>query len=78
MVRTDLGGPEARLTIEESIPSLVDVLIAKQGRPGEARTSLEQGRKRLDRSNDGKDWKERLITDLLRRQAEAAVKAKKG
>ena len=33
-VKTDLGGPDARLTIEESVPSLVDVLIAKQGRPG--------------------------------------------
>jgi NAD(P)-dependent dehydrogenase (short-subunit alcohol dehydrogenase family) len=33
-VRTALGGPEARLTIEESIPALVDVLLAKQGRPG--------------------------------------------
>jgi NAD(P)-dependent dehydrogenase (short-subunit alcohol dehydrogenase family) len=33
-VRTDMGGPSARLTIEESIPSLVNVLVAKQGRPG--------------------------------------------
>ncbi len=33
-VRTDLGGPDARLTIEESIPSLVEVLIAKLDRPG--------------------------------------------
>jgi NAD(P)-dependent dehydrogenase (short-subunit alcohol dehydrogenase family) len=33
-VRTALGGPEARLTIEESIPNLVDVLLAKQARPG--------------------------------------------
>ena len=33
-VRTDLGGPDARLTIEESIPSLVNVLLAKQDRPG--------------------------------------------
>jgi NAD(P)-dependent dehydrogenase (short-subunit alcohol dehydrogenase family) len=33
-VRTDLGGPEARLTIEESVPNLVDVLLKKQGRPG--------------------------------------------
>lgn len=33
-VRTDLGGPEGRLSIEESIPSLVNVLLAKQGRPG--------------------------------------------
>ncbi len=31
---TELVGPDARLTIEESIPSLVNVLLAKQGRPG--------------------------------------------
>ncbi|WP_175917732.1 SDR family oxidoreductase [Burkholderia pyrrocinia] len=33
-VRTELGGPDARLTIDESVPSLVDVLIAKRVRPG--------------------------------------------
>ena len=33
-VRTDLGGPDARLTIEESIPSLVDVLTGVQGKAG--------------------------------------------
>ncbi len=33
-VRTDLGGPDARLTIEESVPNLVNVLLAKQERPG--------------------------------------------
>lgn len=33
-VRTDLGGPDARLTIEESVPNLVNVLLEKQGRPG--------------------------------------------
>jgi len=33
-VRTDMGGPEGRLSIEESIPKLVNVLLAKQGRPG--------------------------------------------
>lgn len=33
-VRTDMGGPEAPLTIEESVPSLVQVLLDKQGRPG--------------------------------------------
>ncbi|MGS0891581.1 SDR family oxidoreductase [Burkholderia stagnalis] len=33
-VRTDLGGPDARLTIEESVPSLVNVLVAKHGHPG--------------------------------------------
>lgn len=31
-VRTDMGGPDARLTIEESIPGLVDTLLAVQGR----------------------------------------------
>ncbi|KGO45235.1 Short-chain dehydrogenase/reductase SDR [Penicillium expansum] len=33
-VKTELGGPEARLTIEESIPSLVNVLLEKKERPG--------------------------------------------
>jgi NAD(P)-dependent dehydrogenase (short-subunit alcohol dehydrogenase family) len=33
-VRTALGGPDAPLTIEESIPSLVNVLLAKRQRPG--------------------------------------------
>ncbi|MCA8094779.1 SDR family oxidoreductase [Burkholderia anthina] len=33
-VRTELGGPDARLTIGESVPSLVNVLIGKQGRAG--------------------------------------------
>ncbi len=33
-VRTDMGGPNARLGIEDSIPSLVDVLLSKLGRPG--------------------------------------------
>lgn len=33
-VRTALGGPDARLTIEESVPSLVNVPIEKRGRPG--------------------------------------------
>ncbi|AUG55961.1 SDR family oxidoreductase [Thalassospira marina] len=33
-VKTELGGPDARLTIDESIPSLVNVLLAKQGKPG--------------------------------------------
>jgi NAD(P)-dependent dehydrogenase (short-subunit alcohol dehydrogenase family) len=33
-VRTALGGPHARLTIEESVPSLVDVLLAQHGTPG--------------------------------------------
>lgn len=33
-VRTDLGGPEASLSIEESVPNLVNVLLAKHGSPG--------------------------------------------
>jgi NAD(P)-dependent dehydrogenase (short-subunit alcohol dehydrogenase family) len=33
-VRTDMGGPNAPLAIEDSIPRLVDVLLAKQARPG--------------------------------------------
>ena len=33
-VRTELGGPDARLTIEESVPSLVNVLMDVQGKAG--------------------------------------------
>lgn len=33
-IRTDLGGPDAPFGIEEAVPGLVDVLIAKRGRPG--------------------------------------------
>jgi NAD(P)-dependent dehydrogenase (short-subunit alcohol dehydrogenase family) len=33
-VKTALGGENARYTIEETIPSLVDVLVEKQKRPG--------------------------------------------
>ena len=33
-VRTELGGPDARLTIEESVPSLVEVLLAARGTAG--------------------------------------------
>lgn len=33
-VRTELGGPDARLTIEESVPNLVNVLLEKRERPG--------------------------------------------
>ncbi len=33
-VRTELGGPDARLSIEESVPNLVNVLVSKLGRPG--------------------------------------------
>ena len=33
-VRTELGGPDGRLSIEESVPNLVNVLIEKLGTPG--------------------------------------------
>jgi NAD(P)-dependent dehydrogenase (short-subunit alcohol dehydrogenase family) len=33
-VRTEMGGADARLSIEESVPNLVNVLIKKQGNPG--------------------------------------------
>lgn len=33
-VRTDMGGPEARLSIGESIPNLVDTITAQQGHGG--------------------------------------------
>ena len=33
-VRTELGGPDARLGIDESIPNVVGTLDALQGRPG--------------------------------------------
>jgi NAD(P)-dependent dehydrogenase (short-subunit alcohol dehydrogenase family) len=33
-VQTDLGGPGARLTIEQSVPNVVSVLLAKRERPG--------------------------------------------
>ncbi len=33
-VQTDLGGPQARLTIEDSVPSLVTVLMGVRGEPG--------------------------------------------
>jgi NAD(P)-dependent dehydrogenase (short-subunit alcohol dehydrogenase family) len=33
-VRTDMGGPEARLSIADSVPSLVNVLIAERGKSG--------------------------------------------
>jgi len=33
-VRTDLGGPEARLSVAESVPNLVNVLLNKQGKAG--------------------------------------------
>jgi NAD(P)-dependent dehydrogenase (short-subunit alcohol dehydrogenase family) len=33
-IQTDLGGPKAPFTIEESVPKVVDVLLAKRDRPG--------------------------------------------
>jgi NAD(P)-dependent dehydrogenase (short-subunit alcohol dehydrogenase family) len=33
-IRTELGGPHAPFTIEEAIPDIVSVVIAKQGKPG--------------------------------------------
>jgi hypothetical protein len=33
-VKTDLGGPNARLTIDESIPRLVKTVDAQRGHPG--------------------------------------------
>ena len=33
-VRTELGGPNAHLSIEDSVPNLVNVLLQKQGTPG--------------------------------------------
>jgi NAD(P)-dependent dehydrogenase (short-subunit alcohol dehydrogenase family) len=33
-IRTDLGGPGAPFTIEESVPLVVDVLLSRLGKPG--------------------------------------------
>lgn len=33
-IRTDLGGPDAPFTIEETVPMIVDTLIANRGKPG--------------------------------------------
>jgi NAD(P)-dependent dehydrogenase (short-subunit alcohol dehydrogenase family) len=33
-IRTELGGPDAPLTIEESVPSVVNVILSKLGTPG--------------------------------------------
>ncbi len=33
-VRTDMGGPEATLGIDESVPRIVDVILAQRGKPG--------------------------------------------
>lgn len=46
-IRTELGGPDAPFTLEETVPKLVDVLLSKRGRPG-----LEF----LDRFGDTVPW----------------------
>ncbi|MFG1644751.1 SDR family oxidoreductase [Amycolatopsis sp. NPDC049252] len=46
-IRTALGGPDAPFTMEESVPLIVDVLLAKQGKPG-----LEY----LDRNGETVPW----------------------
>ncbi|MGP4009111.1 SDR family NAD(P)-dependent oxidoreductase [Streptomyces sp. 4N124] len=46
-IRTALGGPDAPFTVEESVPLLVDVLLAKLGVPGLAY---------LDRSGQTVPW----------------------
>ncbi|MFK0025373.1 SDR family NAD(P)-dependent oxidoreductase [Streptomyces sp. NPDC090798] len=46
-IRTALGGPDAPFTIEESVPLLVDVLLARLGTPGLAY---------LDRSGQTVPW----------------------
>ena len=33
-IRTDMGGPNAPFSIEETIPQIVDVLLAQEGKPG--------------------------------------------
>jgi NAD(P)-dependent dehydrogenase (short-subunit alcohol dehydrogenase family) len=33
-IRTDLGGPDAPFTVEEAVPMVVDVLVAKVGKAG--------------------------------------------
>jgi NAD(P)-dependent dehydrogenase (short-subunit alcohol dehydrogenase family) len=33
-IKTELGGPDARLTIDEAIPALVRTIDAQRGRPG--------------------------------------------
>jgi hypothetical protein len=33
-VRAEIGGPDARLSIEESVPNVVSTLLAAQGKPG--------------------------------------------
>jgi len=46
-IQTELGGPDAPFTIEESVPNLVNVLLAKRARPG-----LEY----LDRFGENVPW----------------------
>ena len=33
-IRTDLGGPNAPISVEDAIPKVVKVLLAQQGKPG--------------------------------------------
>lgn len=33
-IRTELGGPDAPFTIEETVPRVVDVLLSRRGKPG--------------------------------------------
>ena len=33
-IRTDLGGADAPLSIEDSVPSVVNVLLSQRGQPG--------------------------------------------
>ena len=33
-IRTDLGGPNAPVSVEEAIPKVVDVLLSQRGKPG--------------------------------------------
>jgi NAD(P)-dependent dehydrogenase (short-subunit alcohol dehydrogenase family) len=33
-VRTEMGGPDARLSVEESVPNVVSTLLATHGKPG--------------------------------------------
>jgi len=46
-IRTALGGPDAPFTMEETVPLIVDVLLAKRGKPG-----LEY----LDRNGETVPW----------------------
>jgi len=33
-IRTEMGGPDAPFSVEESVPKVVDVLLAQRGKPG--------------------------------------------